>query len=54
MATSKCIDLDLDDKVKTLRECEVCGFTQKSVALKYRVSKSQVSRLVELKDKFFD
>ena len=54
MATSKRIDLDLHDKVKLLKEFEVSGATQMSIALKYGVSKSQVSRLVALKDKICD
>ena len=56
MATSKSkrIDHDLHDKVKLLREFEVCGVTQTSIALKYGASKSQVSRLVALEYTIFD
>ena len=53
MATSKRIDLDLDGKVQLLRDFEVSGITQMCIARKYGVSKSQVSRLVSLKNTIF-
>ncbi|KAI6649846.1 Tigger transposable element-derived protein 4-like isoform X4 [Oopsacas minuta] len=56
MTTSKSRnDLALQEKVKLLKEFEVRGrVTQKSVAVKYGISTSQVSRLVSLKDEIFE
>ncbi|KAI6658896.1 Mortality factor 4-like protein 1 [Oopsacas minuta] len=56
MTTSKSRnDLALQEKVKLLKAFEVGGrVTQKSVAVKYGISTSHVSRLVSLKDEIFE
>ena len=43
------MDLSLGDKVKLVRESELPGVTQASLAKKYGVSTSQVSRIVKNK-----
>ena len=49
---AKQVDLSLSEKVKLVPELELPGVTQESVAKKYGVSTSQVSRLSKKKDDF--
>ena len=47
---AKRVDLSLSEKVKLVSELELPGVTQASVAKKYGVSTSQVSRLSKKKE----